>query len=336
MNQIEGIKIAIVSAGLLLLCGCNTEDRILESIFDTPPASDATALYRARLAAATYVMHDAGSIDTDLALIRKLIDLHSFNEARSCIAHVLQTHPDVSELHYLEAICLRNENQYNEAYRSISAALNFEPGNQNYLSEKQNIQEEWTLWRKKESLDGEIADFPSSLELRAERAMVFVHLRLFDEGRFDAHQILKSDSSFYTAYYVAGISNLLDKRYVEAEMDFRQLVQRAENDPELPVYRDLLDKAKKLTDASEKIKQDPSDIRSYITVARELSSMGEYHQAHQVIDRGLISNMDHPNLLHARLFIYIQEGKMDAARETVMYMESAGIAVDAQLRRLIQ
>jgi len=328
--------ICLAAIPLVALSACNGEEQFLERINQVGPDTERTDLYKARLAASTYIMKDLGSVEISKELIGKLIEMQSFPEARYCIEHLLNKAGEDPDLYYLRAVCYRNEHQYALAEVAIQQAMRIDGSDKRFIAESENIRDEQMRFEVIRSMTQQLVESPADPGLLLERAEAFLGLRMFAEAEFDALKVFTEDSARNDARYLLGLSALLQAEYQEAETIFGDLVNKSETGKEAEKYEQMRSSASVLSAANRRMSEQPDDISPYIDAARELSLLGEFQRAHRVIDRGLQHQENHPNLLHARLFLYLQQGDMARARETAQYIESIGLKVDPQLRSLIQ
>jgi tetratricopeptide (TPR) repeat protein len=150
---------------------------------------------------------------------------------------------------------------------------------------------------------------------------------------FDANQIIKIDSTHEDARYIRAMSYFYESDYDKSIEDLTYLVNSA-NPKMKAFYLNYLESVRNIKENSEKLLTD-NQPEFYINIAKALSRIKEFDSAIKILNDGLAKNRNNTRLIYAKLLVYLEMGDLNAARELVEVLKSAGVEVDEKVRLMI-
>lgn len=319
------------------LSSCQSPGKFLEEM-QKLDATDSNQRYTMKLNYTYFIVSGKGDKATRMKALHRLIDLKAYAPARYGIAAMLEEDPGNDSLYYLRAVCLENEFHPRKALAALSRAMESGGEKPGYREMESRLRENLSVWNEIRTLDSLVRCGERSPDAYNRRAQNLVRLRLFEPARYDADQSLSLDSTSAEACFIKGVAFLLSHRYKKADSVLTML---GEKNMEIPadqeeIYRNYMRIAENLVRLESRMQSHPGEVKTYIDMSRELSMVLEYDRAISVIDKGLTHNKNDNRLLHAKLFLYIRKGDRQGAIDQLHYIESLGLPVDEEIRKLLE
>jgi tetratricopeptide (TPR) repeat protein len=321
-----------IFAILLILSACDSTELQKKRIISIEETYGSDS-FEAGLAYMTYIMKIEKDLNFCLELVDKLIRNNALMEARYALLHLDELYDDY-RIHYLNAVCLRNLHQYEEAERSLEKALAIrslpilEREMENILSGRES-------WKKIKEIEERIRESGLSPELRLERAKHLVYSGNMEAAILDLDSLTADKQLLEQSYDLKTRAYVFAGNYERAD-SVLQHWKNAVSGEKLDDLEKYSQSLNKIVDLKSSIRAGNIEASTYINLARELKEINAFTEAEKILDEGIARFPDNLNLQYASLLIYVESNQLDKAREAAALLEERGLEVPESLKRIFR
>jgi tetratricopeptide (TPR) repeat protein len=144
-------------------------------------------------------------------------------------------------------------------------------------------------------------------------------------------QLLQRDKTNHEALFLKGVNRLHAEQY-DSALYFMQYARSCKN---LEKYSQYISWTGQVVDGDRMIRDHPGSYTGYIQKSRMLASMKMFDQAQSTLDRGLEVIPENMNLILAKALVWVQEGRVETARNYLLELEMEGLKIDPALKQQI-
>jgi tetratricopeptide (TPR) repeat protein len=251
-----------------------------------------------------------------IPLINELISYGRYPEARYCIDNLKRNGIQSCDLLALRGLCYYNEMQPGLALKDLEEAIAGDPGNtriQSIIDQVRGV------------------DNGDDMNRLLARARKLVSRAAYAESETLLDQVLMQDKANHGALYLKGLNRLHAAQY-DSALHFMQFARSSED---LEQYSQYVSWIKQVLNGDRAIRDHPGSHTGYMQKSQALATMNMFEQAQSTLTAGLEVIPENMNLMLARALVWVQEGRVETARNYLLDLEMEGIAIDPALKKQI-
>lgn len=324
--------IIIILSFLLLIFACNPVKKQKERISQVEEKYGAEG-YETAFSCMSYLMDDPDDPEFAFELIDKLINTNHFIEARYALENLGKKIQDY-RIHYLTAVCYRNEFQFTRAMKSIEKAMELSDA-KIVENEVQNIVQDSRIWNNILELDEKIENDGSDSSLLLSRAEKLVSLNYREAAFYDIDRLLEN-SSYINLCYKLKIKAELQRNEFGVADSIAGNWNRIATGASKTESGEILTLLNLLTETQHSVNSGNNSVGNFITMGKTLVQLESYSQAEKWILKGIQKYPDDPRLKMALILVYLQSGDIPKARTLAGELKKEGMNLPAEIEGLVE
>ncbi len=248
-----------------------------------------------------------------IPLINEMISAGYPLEARYSINNLMNHGISSWDLLALRGLCYLNESHPDLARIDLENALKGDPGNRKI----EMLLDQAEGGRNRERI----------LKGMLDEAMTLISDKQSDAADSMLNVVLHMDPLSDQALFTKALIRIESEKYDSAlyYLSFANSIENSE------LYERYINRMNRAVEGSNLIRTDPDSFRGYLILSEALSGIGEFGQAQRVLDRGLVRQPDHLNLILAKALVWVQSGARETARQYLREQQERGVPIDPEV-----